>query len=104
MSVHGEYARALGGVRECLAALRTDAAQRAAWLGALEGAAVTPARDLSTAARGALAALAGIEAGLSARGAAADPEPSWGAAALLEACRHLRAHCHAILGVKRPDA
>lgn len=91
MSVHGEYARALAGIVEALAAsARPD---RAGWIDALDAAHATETRDLSTAARAARAILDRLEADRGGSGPESSLEP-----ALRDACHHLRAHCHAILG------
>lgn len=91
MSVHGEYARSLAIVLELLAegALRG----REALLDALGAARATETRDLSSAARAARAVLDRIDAALDDDRDTADDD-----ARLRDACHHLRAHCHAILG------
>lgn len=106
MSVHGEYARALGGVLARLAEWQTPEGQSLRL--AFEAAEATPTRDLSLAARQARVALGALDAWLgSGRGELAGgdrsgPDAGADAAALREACRHLQAHCDAILGVERP--
>lgn len=106
MSVHGEYSRALRQLRECLE--ERDAGLATRHRDALDAAQATPARDLSTAARAALAVLARLETDP----ALADPSSSPctqnegedriehrpATDALRDACHHLRAHCRAILG------
>lgn len=87
MSVHGEYARALANLLDRLAGSALPG--RDAWLRALDGAHATEARDLSTAARCARTVLDEIGTALE------DPGADGG---LRDACHHLRAHCHAILG------
>lgn len=116
MSVHGEYARALAGVLERLA--DCDSRLRDAFRPALDAARVTPERDLSTAARSALAVLDRMEATLEAQASepegggcpprttadvlpADDVEASEPEMRLHEACQHLRAHVTAILGTRR---
>lgn len=91
MSVHGEYARALASVIETVAesALRG----REEILDALGAAKAMETRDLSTAARSARAIVDRIEAAL--EGGATN---STDHARVRDACHHLRAHCHAILG------
>ncbi|MFO0688872.1 MAG: hypothetical protein U0900_09200 [Myxococcota bacterium] len=91
MSVHGEYARALDGLIEALAAsTRPD---RAGWIEALEAARATQTRDLSTAARAAGTILDRLEADLDGGAPKRADDPN-----VRDACHHLRAHCHAILG------
>lgn len=90
MSVHGEYGRALAGVMERLG--DGPPRLRETFRSALDAARVTAERDLSTAARTALAVLDELEQALDA------PEPEL---RLREACDHLRAHVEAILGVPR---
>lgn len=104
MSVHGEYARALGGVLARLAEWQTPECESMRL--AFESAEATPTRNLSMAARQARVALAAVDAWL---GRAAlegrdrsGPHPRPDAAPLREACRHLHAHCDAILGVECP--
>jgi uncharacterized membrane protein YccC len=106
MSVHGEYSRALRQLRERLDERGAALAER--HREALDAAQVTPARDLSTAARAALAVLARLEGdpALTAPDAPLRPTretegPVGGRPAtdgLRDACHHLRAHCRAILG------
>ena len=103
MSVHGEYQRSLRNLEVRL----TEAADALAlpWADAIAAARLDGARDLSSAARAALALVARLEAALGPFGddvrpmaphaspPAAEPLP-----ALRDACHHLRAHCRAILG------
>lgn len=105
MSVHGEYSRALRHVIERLDEQASTTAAR--HREALDGARPTPERDLSTAARAALAVLARVEAELvsSVSAATGRPEDDGRGSAdrptsddLRDACHHLRAHCRAILG------
>jgi hypothetical protein len=105
MSVHGEYSRALRHLIERLDEQASTAAAR--HRKALDGARPTPERDLSTAARTALAVLARVEAELvsSASATHGGPEDAGKKSAdepasdvLRDACHHLRAHCRAILG------
>lgn len=96
MSVHGEYARALASVLETLAESACRGHEE--MLAALGAAAATETRDLSTAARTARAILGRIEAVLD----EAEPD-STAAARLRDACHHLQAHCHAILGPPTGD-
>ncbi|MBK7950538.1 MAG: hypothetical protein IPK00_17715 [Deltaproteobacteria bacterium] len=91
MSVHGEYARSLASVLELLA--EGELRGRDALLDALDAARATETRELSSAARTARAVLDRIDAALDEARDAADDH-----ARLREACHHLRAHCHAILG------
>lgn len=106
MSVHGEYGRALRGVLEqldeCNGLVARDGRN------SLDAAHTSPVQDLSTAARRALAGLDRVEADLT--DAAGRVEAARHAGAdrlrlerLRDACHHLRAHCHAILGVGSPD-
>lgn len=92
MSVHGEYSRALRHVLERLDEQDPERARR--HREALEAAHPTPARDLSTAARAALAALAQLES---------DPAFATPVDGLRDSCHHLRAHCRAILGAAASD-
>lgn len=119
MSVHGEYARALGGVIDALAPFDAPHAARETalppapgsppdlpssdafartWHRAFEAARFDETRDLSSAARAALGLLATLESGLTVRAA---PAMAVEIDRLCAACQHLRAHCHAILGVGR---
>jgi len=102
MSVHGEYARALRGVGERLAECEELVGDD--WGDALDAARLTPQRDLSNAARAALALLQRVEAELESadagRGSAVPPAIRRARLeSLRDACHHLRAHCRAILGV-----
>lgn len=90
MSVHGEYARALAALIARLA--ESEHPDRADWLRALDGAHATTARSLSTAARRAREVLDRIEGGSGIDAIAGNDGE------LRDACHHLRAHCHAILG------
>ena len=101
MSVHGEYGRALRKVLERLD--ECEGLVEREWRDTLDAAQMRPGLDLSTAARAALAAVVRLDADLA-------PSGSAGAGAaipaadrariqpLRDACHHLRAHCHAILG------
>jgi len=103
VSVHGEYARALRGVRERLS--EREGLVGEAWSAAFEAAEATPTRDLSAAARTALALIERLEAELAATAVAPGREAPAPAARrarlepLRDACHHMRAHCRAILGV-----
>ena len=97
MSVHGEYNRALESL---LADLRKiDDLLAKDWIEALEAARTGRNADLTAAAKHCLAVLDAIDArrALSARpGIGPDTDP------LREPFLHLRAHCHAILGLSDP--
>ncbi len=95
MSVHGEYLRSLRILEVRLA--EAGDAFAAPWLEALANARVDGQRDLSTAARAALALLDRLEA----EAVGPDAERR---SALRDACHHLRAHCRAILGLAAAEA
>ena len=107
MSVHGEYQRVLRIVQVRLAEAGEAIAAR--WSEPFDSAAVGEARDLSAAARAALALVTQLEAELGlesdARGAAHDGSTTTARLApLRDACHSLRAHCRAILGLgQAPD-
>ena len=101
MSVHGEYSRALRSVLERLEECEGLVGRE--WRDTLDGAQLRPELDLSSAARVAIAGVAGLEAELSHAGAAVEVAAISAAdrarlQPLRDACHHLHAHCHAILG------
>lgn len=109
MSVHGEYQRVLRIVQVRIA--EAGGAIAARWSEPFERARIDELRDLSTAARTAIALLAELEAELEAeRGAERAKAPAAPGEArddsattsrfapLRDACHSLRAHCRAILG------
>jgi hypothetical protein len=107
VSVHGEYHRTLRAVLFRL----TEAgdAIEPSWIEAFSRAQVDDSRDLSTAARTALALVTRLEHTLGAAGeagcASTDAAGSTTArmSPLRDACHHLRAHCRAILGLGSED-
>ena len=106
MSVHGEYSRALRSVLERLE--ECEGLVGRGWRDTLDGAQLRPDLDLSTAARTAIAAVTGLEAELSDAAAAVEVSAIYSAdrariQPLRDACHHLLAHCHAILGGAPPD-
>lgn len=106
MSVHGEYSRALRNVLERLEESETLVGRE--WQDILDAAQLRSDGDLSTAARAALAVMARLEAELARAGSAGGvaANSKLGGARLeplRDACHHLRAHCHAILGGGLPD-
>ena len=101
MSVHGEYSRALRSVLERLE--ECEGLVERGWRDTLDGAQLRPDLDLSTAARAAIAVVIRLEAELSHAGSAAEGAAISAAdrarlQPLRDACHHLHAHCHAILG------
>ncbi|MEZ4281699.1 MAG: hypothetical protein R3F21_19010 [Myxococcota bacterium] len=105
MSVHGEYQRVLRIVQVRIA--EAGGAIAARWSEPFERARIDELRDLSTAARTAIALVAELEAELeadlglapAAPGEARDDSATTSRfAPLRDACHSLRAHCRAILG------
>ncbi len=102
MSVHGEYQRVLRIVQVRLTEAGEAIAAR--WSAPFEGAQIDETRDLSAAARSAIALVAQLEADLglapTAPGDAHDGAATASRLApLRDACHTLRAHCRAILGL-----
>ena len=105
MSVHGEYSRALRSVLERLEECEGLVGRE--WRDTLDGAQLRADLDLSTAARAAIAGVTRLEAELSDAGAVVEVAAISAAdrarlQPLRDACHHLHAHCHAILGGGRP--
>jgi hypothetical protein len=107
VSVHGEYHRTLRAVLFRLT--EAGEAVEPSWLEAFSSAQVDDSRDLSTAARTALALVTRLEVALDRAGEAArSTREAAGSttarmAPLRDACHHLRAHCRAILGLGAED-
>ena len=96
LSVHGEYARSLEGLIDCLGAL--DLPDRGDWIARFEAGRVDRHPDLSTAARASRAALEALEA---AHGAPTGTDAADWLPRIAEAHAHLLAHVRIILGEPR---
>ena len=102
LSVHGEYQRVLRNVQVRLEEAADAIAAR--WSEPFERVQIDEKRDLSTAARAAIALVAQLEADLGLAPAARSdahegPATTSRLAPLRDACHSLRAHCRAILGL-----